>query len=217
MTPPAPPTRDELALQYLEQLPYPPYPVQEQALFAWFEAEQGVLVCAPTGTGKTLIAQAALYEALHTGSVAYYTTPLIALTEQKFHEMQRAADRWGFSPDDVGLVTGNRRVNPDARILVVVAEILLNRLLHKEAFDFAQVSAVVMDEFHSFADPERGIVWELSLSLLPKEARLLLLSATVGNAREFVNWLQRCHQRDLKLVEGKERKVPLSYHWVPDM
>src|SRR5947208_1782218 len=129
-------TRDELALRYLDQLPWTPYPVQEQALFAWFEAEQGVLVCAPTGTGKTLIAQAALYEALHTGSVAYYTTPLIALCEQKFFEMQAAAERWGFSKEDVGLVTGNRKVNADARILVVVAEILLNRLLHPEGHSF---------------------------------------------------------------------------------
>jgi len=209
-------TRDELAEKYLAQLPYTPYPVQEEALLAWFTSDRGLLVCTPTGTGKTLIAQAALFEALHTGAIAYYTTPLIALTEQKFHEMQAAAVRWGFKTEDVGLVTGNRRMNPGARVLVVVAEILLNRLLHPAAFDFSQVQAVVMDEFHSFADPERGIVWELSLSLLHPSIRLLLLSATVGNAAEFINWLDRCHGRKVELVQGKERRVPLTYHWVPD-
>ena len=208
--------RDEIAQQYFDLLKFDPYPVQEEALFAWFENEQGVLVCAPTGTGKTLIAEAALYEALKLGKQAYYTTPLIALTDQKFRELQEKAVEWGFSADDVGLVTGNRKVNPQAKILVVVAEILLNRLLHTEAFDFRDVWAVVMDEFHSFNDPERGIVWEFSLGLLPPEVKTLLLSATVGNSMEFVQWLTRVHDRRLKLVEGTERKVPLSYHWVED-
>jgi superfamily II DNA/RNA helicase len=212
----APPSRSDLASKYIDQLPYPPYPVQEEALLAWFDSPQGVMVCAPTGTGKTLIAHAALFEALHTNTVAYYTTPLIALTEQKFVEMQAAAIRWGFRAEDVGLVTGNRRVNPNARVLIVVAEILLNRLLNAEGYDFSHVSAVVMDEFHSFADPERGIVWELSLNMLPKHIRLLLLSATVGNSLEFTNWLDRVHDRQIALVEGRERKVPLTYRWVPD-
>lgn len=208
--------RDTLAAEYFETLPYEPYPVQEEALLAYFTGDQGVLVCAPTGTGKTLIAEAAVYEALRNGTRMYYTTPLIALTDQKLDELRESAVRWGFSADDVGLVTGNRTVNPDAPVLVVVAEILLNRLLNPEAFDFSEVSSVVMDEFHSFNDPERGIVWEMTLAMLPAHIRTLLLSATVGNSLEFTSWLSRAHNRRLQLVQGTERKVPLQYSWVDD-
>src|ERR1700719_972545 len=131
------PTRDEIATRFLDTLPYAPYPLQEEAILAYFTSDRGALVCAPTGTGKTLIAHAALFEALHTNTIAYYTTPLIALTEQKFREMQELAQKWGFRAEDVGLVTGNRRVNPNARILIVVAEILLNRLLHANTLALA--------------------------------------------------------------------------------
>lgn len=210
------PSRDDLAAMYLDQLQYAPYKVQEDALLAWFSENEGILVCAPTGTGKTLIAEAALFEALHSGKTAYYTTPLIALTEQKFTELQEAAVRWGFSADDIGLLTGNRKVNPNAPILVVVAEILLNRLLHPDGFDFTNTSAVVMDEFHSFNDPERGVVWELSLALLPKHVRLMLLSATVGNSVDFILWLRREHNRKIQLIQSTDRKIPLEFHWVGD-
>ncbi len=208
--------RDDLAAKYLDQLPYVPYPVQEEALLSWFTSDEGLMVSAPTGTGKTVIAEAALFEALHTGKTAYYTTPLIALTEQKFREMQQAAVRWGFPEESVGLVTGNRCVNGDAQVLVVVAEILLNRLLHPEAFDFSRVATVVMDEFHSFADPQRGVVWELSLAMLPPHVRVLLLSATVGNAAEFIVWLSRSLDRKVQLIQSTERKIPLTYQWVGD-
>ncbi len=317
MTPENEISRDELALQYLDQLPYTPYPFQEEAIYTWFESQQGVLVCAPTGMGKTAVAEAGLFEALKTGKRAYYTTPLIALTEQKYVELQEAAERWGFDRSDVGLVTGNRRENIDAKILVVVAEILFNRLLASDVFaEFAQrstpgawrgfgasdekvdesgesrpkitaaslnakkslatsweddaptkkndktgalgelengetvatnvpapilppgalstgaalvapepdaptfsfddVSVVVMDEFHQFADPERGVVWEFTLGLLPAHIRTLLISATVGNAYEFVSWLRTTANRKLDLVQSTERKTPLVYEWVGD-
>lgn len=210
------PSSEEIALEYVDQLPFAPYPFQEQAIFSWFDSEDGILVCAPTGTGKTVIAETALFEAIKTGRQAYYTTPLIALTEQKFYELQDSVERWGYTREDVGLVTGNRRINPNAKILVVVAEILLNRLLSPEDFPFDNTAAVVMDEFHSFNDPERGIVWELSLGMLPAHVKVLLISATVGNAPEFVVWLARQHQRKLRLLQSDERKVPLSFRWVID-
>ncbi len=209
-------SREELILEYMETLPYTPYPVQEEALCAWAESEEGILLSAPTGTGKTLVAEAAIYEGLKTDRIVYYSTPLIALTDQKLLEFQDTVERWGYSRDRVGLVTGNRTVNPDAQIKVVVAEVLLNRLLHPEAFDFSEVGAVVMDEFHNFNEPQRGIVWELSLSLLPRHIRVMLLSATVGAADEFVRWMSRSLDRNVKLIEGKERKVPLHFHWIGD-
>jgi superfamily II DNA/RNA helicase len=207
--------RDAICSQFLEWAPFELYPFQEEALLAWFEDEGGVLVTAPTGMGKTLIAEAAVFEALHAGTHLYYTTPLIALTEQKFRELQDRAEDWGFPRHEVGLITGNRRENPDARVRVVVAEILLNHLLSgEERFD--RVSGVVMDEFHNFNDFERGIVWELSLVLLPAHVRLLLLSATVGNAAEFLHWVRTQHDRHIRLVQSNERRVPLEFIWVGD-
>jgi len=210
-----PTDRDSLASEYLDRLLYPPYPVQEEALLTWFSCDQGLLVCAPTGTGKTLIAEAAIYEALRTGTKCYYTTPLIALTDQKLTEIQETAMRWGYPASSIGLVTGNRRVNPDAPVLVVVAEILLNRLM-QDPESFSSVSSVVMDEFHSFNDPERGIVWELSLGMLPRHTRIMLLSATIGNSVEFCSWLMRAHGRNMDLVQSTERKVPLQFEYVDD-
>lgn len=210
--------RGELCSKFIDTVSYELYPFQEEALLAWFSCEGGLLVCAPTGMGKTLIAEAAVFEALHTGKQLYYTTPLIALTDQKYRELCELVERWGFSRDRVGLITGNRRENPDAPIRVVVAEILLNHLLGADPLlgDFDAVASVVMDEFHSFNDPERGIVWELSLVLLPPHVRVMLLSATVGNPYDFAGWLKKEHGRELALVTTAERRVPLEYHWVED-
>ena len=203
-------SRDEIVLEYIDRLQYPPYPVQEEALFAWAACDGGVLLSAPTGTGKTLVAEAAVYEGLRSGKVVYYSTPLIALTDQKLIELQDTVARWGYDRDHVGLVTGHRTVNPSAQVKVVVAEVLLNRLLHPAEFDFADVGAVVMDEFHNFNDPQRGIVWELALSLLPQTREGDAAVGHRGGRRtSSSNWMARSLERRVTLVEGTERKVPL--------
>ncbi len=209
------PDRDAICEAFIDAVPFDLYPFQEEAVLAWYECTGGMLITAPTGTGKTLIAETAVFEALQTGTRMYYTTPLIALTDQKLTELQDRAEAWGYPRESIGLLTGNRKVNPEAPIKVVVAEILLNHLLSEdECFD--DVSAVVMDEFHYFNDRERGVVWELSLVLLPEHVRLLLLSATVGNAVDFVIWLREKHGRTLTYVQTQDRKVPLEYEWVED-
>lgn len=211
-------TRDDICSKFIESVPYTLYPFQEEAILAWYSTEAGVLVCAPTGMGKTLIAEAAIFEALHSRKRLYYTTPLIALTDQKYREIQQKAVDWGFRADDVGLITGNRKENADAPIRVVVAEILLNHLLARDPAlaEMPNVGAVVMDEFHSFNDPERGIVWELALCMLPPHVRVMLLSATVGNPFEFADWLKDKHGRKLDIVMTHERRVPLEFIWVDD-
>jgi superfamily II DNA/RNA helicase len=211
-------TRDEVCTKFIEAVPYQLYPFQEEALLTWFECEGGVLICAPTGMGKTLIAEAAIFEALHTRQRLYYTTPLIALTEQKYREFQERVEQWGFPRSDVGFITGNRRENPDALIRVVVAEILLNHVLATDptVADLEHLGGVVMDEFHSFNDFERGVVWELALVLLPPTIRVMLLSATVGNPYDFADWLKSQHGRRVQVVTSTERRVPLEYHWVED-
>jgi len=206
-------TRSEICDKFIDSLEFELYPFQEEALLTWFESDQGMMLCAPTGMGKTLIAEAALFEALHAGHRLYYTTPLVALTDQKYREFQELVERWGFPRSEVGLITGNRKENPDARIRVVVAEILLNHLLSEED-QLEGVGGVVVDEFHYFNDWDRGIVWELTLVLMPKAIRLMLLSATVGNPAEFIHWLSKEHGRKLRLVQSDERKVPLDFEWV---
>ena len=180
-----------------------PYPAQEQA-FGRIFAGDSVLVTVPTGTGKTLMAKAALFRALALGQRAVYTTPLRALTEEKFRELED-----DFGPEQVGFATGDYRVRPEAPLQVVVAEILWNRLYGAKGQ--APADVVIMDEGHYFNDPERGYVWEQSIIALDPRVQLVILSATIGDADAFCQWVYLCRRVPLALVQSFDRKVPL-YH-----
>ncbi len=203
----APPSIDEIELAFYEKFFFDhdlePYPVQEQALGHIF-AGDGVLVTVPTGTGKTLIAKAAMYKALALGQRAVYTTPLRALTEEKYREL--CAD---FGEDNVGFATGDFKVNRDAPIQVEVAEILWNRIFGDRGVCPAEI--VIMDEGHYFNDYSRGYVWEQSIIGLDPRTQLVILSATVGHADQFCHWVELTRRVPMRLVESRERKVPL-YH-----
>jgi hypothetical protein len=185
-----------------------PYPVQERA-FEHIFAGDNLLVSVPTGTGKTLLAKAAIHKALELGQTAVYTTPLRALTEEKHREL--TAD---FGEERVGFATGDYQVNPRAPVQVVVAEILWNRVIGDRLHVPADV--VVMDEGHYFNDPERGYVWEQSIIGLDPRAQLIILSATVGHPDRFCQWVEVTRQIPMRLVESRERKVPLYHEWRED-
>jgi len=186
-----------------------PYPVQEQAISTIF-AGKSVLVTVPTGTGKTLMAKAALFRALGRGERAIYTTPLRALTEEKYREL---CD--DFGTENVGFATGDYKVNREAPIQVEVAEILWNRIVAEKHVSPAEL--VVMDEGHYFNDPERGYVWEQSIIGLDPRTQLVILSATVGHADRFCQWVEVTRRMPMALVESRERKVPLVHEFREEM
>jgi hypothetical protein len=186
-----------------------PYPVQEQAISAIF-ANKSVMVTVPTGTGKTLMAKAALFRAIGKGERAIYTTPLRALTEEKYREL--CAD---FGDENVGFATGDYKVNREAPIQVEVAEILWNRIVADKHVAPAEI--VVMDEGHYFNDPERGYVWEQTIIGLDPRVQLVILSATVGHADRFCQWVEVTRRVPLALVESRDRKVPLVHEFREEM
>ena len=184
--------------------PFKPDPFQLEAL-ASLEYED-VLVTAPTGSGKTWIAREEIRRLLNSGRRAWYTSPLKALTNSKYQEF---IDEFGA--ERVGILTGDRKENSDAPLIVGTTEIYRNQLFDSlRGGNEVSADLVVMDEAHYLADEERGHVWEEAIILTPPRIRLLLLSATIGNAHEFALWLEEIRGVRCGVITGpSKRPVPL--------
>ncbi len=180
------------------------YPAQESAILELFD-DKNVILNTPTGSGKSLVATALHFQAIAKGRRSIYTCPIKALVNEKFMALCRE-----FGPDNVGLSTGDASVNRDAPILCCTAEILANIALRKGTA--ANVQDVVMDEFHYYADRERGVAWQVPLLTLP-EARFLLMSATLGDTVFFEEELTRLTGRQTVSVISTDRPVPLAYEY----
>jgi superfamily II DNA or RNA helicase len=189
-------------LDYVEGRRLQLYPAQESAILELFE-EKNVILNTPTGSGKSLVATALHFQAIAQGRRSIYTCPIKALVNEKFMALCRE-----FGPDNVGLSTGDASVNRDAPILCCTAEILANIALREGAA--ANVQEVVMDEFHYYADRERGVAWQVPLLTLP-QARFLLMSATLGDTTFFEEELTRLNGRPTVAVSSTDRPVPLEH------
>ncbi len=181
------------------------YPAQEEAALA-LAAGSHVVLATPTGSGKSLVAVAAHAQALAAGVHSWYTAPIKALVSEKFFALVEI-----FGAEQVGMLTGDAAVNPGAPIICATAEVLANHALRER--DAAGVGLVVMDEFHFYAEPDRGWAWQVPLLLLP-DTQFLLMSATLGDTRALEADLSRRSRRDTVAVTGVERPVPLEFEWV---
>jgi superfamily II RNA helicase len=176
-------------------------PFQAEAI-THLQAGKSVLVTAPTGTGKTIIADWLVENAIKAGKSVIFTAPVKALSNQKFRDYCRL-----YGEEKVGLLTGDLVIRREAPCLVMTTEILRNILLSGDSL--GKLSAVILDEIHFLDDPERGTVWEEVLIYLPKEIQILGLSATLSNVQEFSRWLGEVRDQEVAVVIEEVRTVPL--------
>ena len=180
------------------------YPAQEEAILELVSGKN-VILSTPTGSGKSLVAAFLHFVAVAEGKRSYYTAPIKALVNEKFFALSR-----DFGPELVGMATGDATVNPGALIICCTAEILANKALREGAG--ADVDYVVMDEFHYYADKERGVAWQIPLLTLPRVG-FLLMSATLGDTAFFERALDRLTGRQTVTVRSKDRPVPLDFEY----
>ncbi len=185
-------------------------PFQEAAI-ACLHKRESVLVSAHTSAGKTVVAQYAMAMAMQANQRVIYTTPIKALSNQKFRDLGEAFEGVAAS---IGLMTGDVTVNPDATCLVMTTEILRS-MLYRGADEMREVAWVVFDEVHYLRDKERGVVWEESIVLLPPSIKLVFLSATIPNAREFAQWVAELKRSPCHVISTDYRPTPLQHYMFP--
>ncbi|WPF67184.1 MULTISPECIES: DEAD/DEAH box helicase [unclassified Corynebacterium] len=191
--------------EFTAHLVFPLDDFQREACAA-VESGQGVLVCAPTGSGKTIVGEFAVSLALSQHTTCFYTTPIKALSNQKYHDLVRS-----YGPERVGLLTGDQSINRDAPIVVMTTEVLRN-MIYADSSALRLLSHVVMDEIHFLADASRGAVWEEVILGLDESVRIIGLSATVSNSEEFGHWLGTV-RGDTRVIVSEHRPVPL-HQWM---
>src|SRR6201991_4795482 len=194
----------EAFMEWVEQQGLSLYPHQEEAAIELFSSNN-VILATPTGSGKSLVAVAAHFAALAQGQVTYYTAPIKALVSEKFFALCEV-----FGAQNVGMLTGDAAVNSGAPIVCCTAEVLANIALREGAG--ADVGQVVMDEFHYYADGQRGWAWQVPLLTLP-QAQFLLMSATLGDVSTLREDLTRRTGQETALVDQAERPVPLHFSY----
>jgi superfamily II RNA helicase len=170
------------------------------------ETNKNVLITAHTSSGKTAIAEYAIALAVHLKKKVIYTSPIKTLSNQKFFDFKKT-----FANCEIGILTGDIKLNPEADILIMTTEILRNKLDYEQD-SFADIHSVIFDEVHYFNDPERGFIWEECITKLPKHILLVMLSATIDKANEFGEWVARCRERDTLLIGTTWRPVPLHHY-----
>ncbi|KAJ3327673.1 hypothetical protein HDU91_004341 [Kappamyces sp. JEL0680] len=180
---------------------------QKRAVFH-LENSESVFIAAHTSAGKTVVAEYAIALAMKHMTRAIYTSPIKALSNQKFRDFKDV-----FS--DVGILTGDIQIKPDAACLVMTTEILRS-MLYRGADIIRDVEFVIFDEVHYLNDAERGVVWEEVIIMLPAHVTLILLSATVPNTKEFAEWVGRTKQKDIYVISTLKRPVPLEHYLFVD-
>jgi hypothetical protein len=189
-------------IDYVSEIGLELYSAQEEAILEIF-AGKNVILSTPTGSGKSLVATAMIFRTLANAGRAFYTCPVKALVNEKFFQLTDA-----FGPKNVGMMTGDATINAEAPIICCTAEIASSMALR--AGVGAPIDALVMDEFHYYSDKERGMAWHLPLLILER-TRFLLMSATIGDPRPFLERLEKLTRRGAALVESRDRPVPLDF------